>query len=67
MQILSYGGGATARYSVFDVLMHLRKMGNKVWWWGGVDERWLVCGFEYKALVGLVWHVQVFGVTNSAW
>ncbi len=67
MQILSYGGGATARYSVFDVLLRLRKMGNKVWWWGGVGDRWLVCGFKYKVLVGLAWHAQVLSVTISAW
>jgi hypothetical protein len=41
---------------VFDVLLHLRKIGNKVMLWGGVDERWFVHGFEYKVFVELAWH-----------
>ncbi len=49
------------------MLLRLRKMGNKVRWWGGVDEWWLVCGCEYGVLVDLAWHVQVLGLMTRAW
>ena len=47
--------------------LHLRKMGNKVRWWGGVDEWWLVCDFEYRVLVEPAWHAQVLGVMIGTW
>jgi hypothetical protein len=50
-----------------EVLLRLRKVGNKVRWWGGVNERWLVRGFEYGVLVELTWHARFLGVAAGAW
>ncbi len=42
-------------------------MGNMVRWWDGINEQWLVRGFEYRVLVELAWHARVLGVTIGAW
>jgi hypothetical protein len=47
--------------------LHLRKMGNKVRWWGGVNKWWLVRGCEYRVLAELAWLAQALGVTTIAW